>query len=172
LLAGLELDALLGVHLPDLVRCPRPLRIHPGATAGRGGPQARRVKPPLQCPLARELLGGMGPAEDHPDQAGAPGRMTLAQSQAVLPHRVGEGRRGDRVAMVGRGQRGSAAALEAADELPHGARSEVEGRGDGRGGLTALRAMPDRLPEGKGQWPGHESTSRIGSPRRTRLSHR
>jgi len=150
-------DALLGVDLPGGVGPVGARGRGGGRAAGRGGPQAGGAEPALQGPLRGGVRAVLA-AQQHPDQAGAPGGVLAAQLDG-LAHQVGgvaaSGGRGP----VGGAQAGVAAEPEAAGQVADGALGQAEFGGDGRRGQAAAAAGPDGAAHGDRGGGGHGGPS-------------
>jgi len=139
------------------------LRIGHGPSPGRSGPQTALMKPALQRPFARQRFRPL-PPENNPNQAGSPGWMLPTQRQSLLLNFVVDVRRGSRAVTIARGQGGVALMLETAYKMSDSARCEAQSVGDRHHVLAALMALPDGLPDRRGERTWHGRPSERGMP--------
>jgi hypothetical protein len=95
-------------------------------------------------------------------QSGSPGGVVTARAEDLLaPGLAGWGRGRCCVAVGGEDGVG-ALRLQAVEQLADGAEGEVQGVGNGGGGLALLEALPEGAAEGHRHRGRHEKTSTRG----------
>jgi hypothetical protein len=149
-LAASQGQLLHGVHLPNVVRLMGPLGVGLGAPSRWRYRGSTPTQPTLQRAFAGHGFARMALLEDHPQKAGAPRRVLLAQPQRFLNEGAGLMLGPGAAPFIRRRHRLGAQPSKTLHQSPNRARGQLELLGNVAGEMPLLGTLGDHLPHGQG----------------------